>query len=83
MRNKACISVEDARCRGLRAARNGARGSAIDEMFSPLFSILGKRSLLVDTEQAPQFRFRSEQVLKGVLIEFLKKGLDSLSHCRA
>jgi hypothetical protein len=45
MRNKACSSVKDANCRGLRAA--GDR--AIHEMFSPLFSILDKRSLLVDT----------------------------------
>ena len=37
----------------------------------------------MDTQQAPQFIFRLEQVLKGVLIEFFKKGLDRFLHCRA
>ena len=49
MRNKPCICFEDAGVAYRAAPRNSARNSAIHEMFSPLFLILGKRSLLVDT----------------------------------
>src|SRR6266699_6025223 len=47
-----------------------------------LLSTLGKRPLLIYTEQVTQFRFGPKQVLEGVFIEFLKKSLNSFSHRR-
>jgi hypothetical protein len=50
---------------------------------SRLLPTLDKRPLLIDTKQLAQFKFRSEEILKGVLIQFPEKSLDSFSHCRA
>ena len=38
---------------------------------------------LINTEQVAQFSFRPKKVLQGICIEFLKKSVNSFSHCRA
>jgi hypothetical protein len=54
----------------------------LDALNRDSLSTMCRRRLLID-EQLPQFQFGSKQVLEGVLIQFLKKGLDRFRHCRA
>ena len=62
---------------------SGAPQIRLDAFNRDSLSTVGRRYLLIDAEQLPQFQFGSKQVLESVLIQFLKKGLDRFRHCRA